>query len=289
MYGKKAIYFNYKSYGGFIVFMLIPALLVLMGASVAYSFLAWQPMLIGIAAAVLLASPGYPRFIAINANADLKLNKYKKALRRMERAVKLPFAPVGVMIFHSYVLLLNGRNHESRELLNKVKDKDMSYSEKAKWDGINALLLWVESGNPENGLKYLEDKDRKGVDEAISYVKGKLLNASSNTADARKYNEKAMDMHTGNRDILSNLVVAYCRTGQIRNAKIMFRNLYHDMGTTADALYYMAVIKKEESKAKDAVDFIKTALEIESSSVDLIKNEQLVSFKEKLEAVGNEI
>lgn len=289
MYGKKAIYFNYRSYGGFVAFMLIPALLVLMGGGVAYMFLAWQPIFIGMVLAAILASPGYPRFMAINANVDIKANKYKKALKRTSIAVKLPFAPLSVKIFHAYVLLLNGMLPEARTYLKKIKDREMIYSEKAKWDSINALMIWVETNDPAEGLKYLNEMESTGSDEAISYAEGKLLNNTDDTAAARKYNEKAYEMHNGNRDILSNLVISYCRTGQIRDAKILFRTLYSDLGTTSDALYFMAKIKEDESKKADAVEFIKAALEIEGSATDLITREGLQVYKEKLEANINEI
>jgi len=282
VYGKKAIYFNYKSFGGFIAFILVPALLVLSGGSMAYMFLAWQPIFIGISAAILLSSPGFPRLLAINANADLKENKYKKALKKTGRAVKLPFAPLNVKTFHAYVLLLNGKIPEAKDALTKVKDKEMSYSEKSKWEAINAQLLWVESDNPDEGLKYLEDKDRKGADEAIAYTKGKLLNASDATAAARKYNESSYEMHNANRDILSNLVISYCRTGQTRDAKILFRTLYNDLGCTSDSLYFMANIKETENKYKDAVEFIKAALEIETSATDIANRSQLEKYLEEL-------
>ena len=282
MYSKKAIYFNYKSFGGFIAFILVPALLVLSGGSIAYMFLAWQPIFIGVAAAILLASPGFSRLLAINANADLKANKYKKALKKTGRAVKLPFVPINVKTFYSYVLLLNGKTPEARDALNKVVDKEMSYSEKSKWEAINAQILWVESDNPEEGLKYLDDKDRKGADEAIAYTKGKLLNASEDTAAARKYNELSYEMHIANRDILSNLVISYCRTGQTRDAKILFRTLYNDLGATSDSLYFMATIKESETKYKDAVEFIKAALEIETSATDIVSRNQLEKYLEEL-------
>lgn len=289
MYGKKAIYFNYKSYGGFIAFIFIPALLVLMGGSMAYMFLAWQPIFIGVLAAVLLAMPGYPRFMAINANVALKLDKNKKALKKMRVAAKLPFATLSVHIFHAYVELINGHVKEASDILDRMQMEKLSYSEKAKWDATKALCLWLDSGNPDEALKYLEDKDRKGADESILYVKGKLLNLTGETSEARKYNETAIETNQENRDILSNMVISYCRTTQDKDAKIMFRTLYHDMKATSDALYYMATIKEKENKNLDAVDFIKKALEIERSSVDLITEDGLHSYKDKLEAAVNEI
>ncbi|MDX1357272.1 MAG: hypothetical protein R3232_00425 [Clostridia bacterium] len=290
MYGKKAIYFNYKTYGGFVVFMLIPALLILAGLSMAaFLFVAWQPALIGICAGILLAFPGYPRLLAINANNDLKSDKYKKALKKTRRAVRLPFAPISVKAFNSYVLLLNGMIKEADDELKKIKDREKSYSEKAKCDAIKALLIWVETGKADEALSYLTGEGINDADEAISYVKGKLMNTMDDKAAARKHNETAYEMYGGNRDILSNLIISYCRTGQTRDAKLLFRTLYHDLGTTVDALYYMAKVKEAESKYKDGAEFVDAALEIENSPIDLSTKDELVSYKSKLEAMADEI
>lgn len=284
MYGKKAVYFNYKNYGSFVLFMFVPALIVLAGLSMAASyFLAWQPALIGIALGVMLAFPGYPRLLAINANRELKSNKYKKALKKTGRAVKMPFAPVSVWIFHAYLLLLNNKTSISGEILKKVKDKKMSYSEKAKWEAVQALLTWVESGDAVLGMKYIDEKAGEYSDEAISYAKGKLLNSMDDKAAARNHNESAYEMYGGNRDILSNLVISYCRTGQTRDAKLLFRTLYNDLGATVDSLYFMAKVKETESKYKDGAEFIEAALEIESASTDLASKDTLIEYRDKLE------
>ncbi len=290
MYGKKAIYFNYKSYGAFVALLFIPALLVLAGLSMAaFLFLAWQPALIGIAAGLILAFPGYPRLLAINANSDQKANKYKRALKKTIKAVKLPFAPLSVKTFNAYMLLLNDRIQEAKEALNAVKDKEMSYSEKAKWEAVFAMVIWIESKDALEGLKYLEHEGRNDADEAFAYVRGKLLNSMDDKSAARKHNEWAYEMYGGNRDILSNLVISYCRTGQTREAKILFRTLYNDLGATSDSLYFMAKVKKSESKYKDAVEFVEAALEIENSTTDLASKDDLLSYKSKLEAMANEI
>lgn len=278
MYGKKAIYFNYKSYGSFIGLIFIPALLVLLGGSLAYMFLSIYPILFGVGLGLLLAFPGLPRLMAINANASLKLDRYKKSLRIIRIAVKLPFAPVSVNIFHAYVEMINGNVNDAVSILDAIENDSLSYSEKAKWDATKALILWKENENPDYGLKYLEDKDRRGADEAILYVKGKLMNIKAETSDARKYNEKAFEINQANRDILSNTVISYCRTGQDRDAKIMFRTLYHDIKATSDALYYMAKIKEKENKKVDARDFITKALEIETSELNIISYNELENY-----------
>lgn len=283
MYGKKAIYFNYKSYGAFIALILTPALLVLLGGSLSYMFLSLYPLLFGVGLGLIIASPGLPRIKAINANADIKLNKYKKALKKTSAAVVLPFAPISIKVFHAYLLTLNNHIKESDEKLEGIELKNLSYSERAKWDAVKALNIWLNNNDPAKGLAYLENKDRKGADEAILYVKGKLLNLIDDTSRARKYNEDALGLNQANRDILSNLVISYCRTGQDRDAKIMFRTLFNDMKTTKDALYFMAEIKERENKIQDAVDFLKTALEVEEAATDIIKSDQLKNKIERLE------
>jgi len=283
MYGKKAIYFNYKSYGAFISLILVPALLILLGGSIAYMFLSLYPILFGVGLGIIIAFPGLPRIKAINANADIKLNKYKKALRKTSAAARLPFAPDSVKVFHAYLLTLNNNIKESDEKLDNLISKNLSYSEKAKWDAVKALNIWLKYNNPAEGIKYLEDKDRKGADEAILYVKGKLLNLLDDKSGARKYNEAAFELNQSNRDILSNLTISYCRTSQDRDAKIMFRTLYNDMETTKDALYFMAELKEKEEKFKDAVDFLKNALEIEEAATDIIKKDQIASLIERIE------
>ncbi len=283
MYGKKAIYFNYKSYGAFIGLIFIPALLILLGGSLAYMFLSLYPIFFGVGLGLILAFPGLPRLMAINSNAALKLDQYKKALRKIRIAVKLPFAPLSAYIFHSYVEMINGNIKDAGDILNRINKDSLSYSEKAKWDAVNALILWKNSESPDSGLKYLEDKDRKGADEAILYVKGKLMNLKAETSAARKYNEIAFEINQSNRDILSNMVISYCRTGQDRDAKIMFRTLYHDMKATSDALCFMAKIIEKENKKSDAIDFINKALEIETSGLDSISCDELKKYLVELE------
>lgn len=283
MYGKKAIYFNYKSYGAFIGLMFIPALLVLFGGSMAYMFLSIYPIFFGVGLGALIAFPGLPRLMAINSNAALKLNQNKKALRKIRTAVRLPFAPISAHIFHAYVEIINGNIKIASEIISEIEKGKLSYSEKAKQDAIQALIIWKSSENPEAGLKYLEDKDRKGADEAILYVKGLLMNIVSETADARKYNEEAFRMDQANRDILSNIVISYSRTGQDRDAKIMFRTLYQDMVATSDALCFMAKIKEKENKKPDAREFIEKALEIESSDINIVSKEELKKYLAELQ------
>lgn len=283
MYSKKAIYFNYKTYGGFIAFVLIPFLITALGLSLGtFMFTAWQPMLIGIGLGILIALPSYPRLMAINANIDLKANKFKKALRRTKRAVRMPFTPLGVRIFHAYILLLNGELKKTQELLKDIEDKKMSYSERAKWEAVTALSIWKDTDSPEQALEYLDESDRAGADEAITYVKGKLLNILDDKAASRNYNEKAYEMHNANRDILSNLVISYCRTTQDRDAKILFRTLYSDLKATPDSLYYMAQIKIRDGKKEDAAEFIQAAIDIEESALDIVSHAQMETFLEQM-------
>ena len=285
MYGKKAIYFNYKTYGGFIAFVLIPFLLVMFGLSLgAFTFLAWQPMFIGIGLGLLLAMPGYPRLSAINANINLKANKYTKALKKTTRAMIMPFTPVGVKIFHAYVLLINGELQKAKDLLKKIKNDRMVYSEKAKWEAVYTFTLWLDSGNTDQALQHIEKTDM--ADEAIAYAKGKLLNALEDKAAARNYNDKAYGKYNANRDILSNLIIAYTRTTQDRDAKILFRTLYQDLNATSDSLYYMAQVKLRDGKKTDAAEFMQAAFDIEESALDIVSHDEI---KGHLERLNNEL
>jgi len=275
MYSKKAVYFNYKSFAASFFLLLFPAALVMLGGSMAIATLSLYPILGGVVIAVIIAFPGLPRLLAINANADLKLDKFKDALKKIKTAGRLPFAPVSVHIFAAYVLILNGMLDEAKEKIDEIRLMEMSLPEKSKYSATFALLDWLRSGSAEKGLEKLAEINRRGADEAVYYVAGKLMNICREPAEARKYNEEAMEMHPGNRGIMENLVISYCRTGQDKDAKLLFRNLYYDLKATSDSFYYMAGIKIKENKKSDAVDFMKAALETEEASTCIISRSEM--------------
>lgn len=277
MYGKKAVYFNYKTYGAFIVLLLLPALFLLGGASTL--LFSPYPMLFGLVFSLVGIIPGLPRLMAINANINLSDDKVTKALKKAKRARKLLLAPVSIHIFTAYLMVLKSDFYGAAELLKSIEKKEMSFSEKSKYDSIKALLVWQTSGNPKEGLKVLEKRSKNDADESVYYATGKLLNVCDDVTEARKYNEAGMGLYQNNRGIIQNLVVSYCRTQQVNDAKMFFRNLYYDMGgPTIDSLYYMAKLKVKENKKKDAVEFIKKALEIESVSTDVIDTDGMKVF-----------
>ncbi|MFO7611470.1 MAG: hypothetical protein R6W99_03145 [Clostridia bacterium] len=283
MYGKKAIYFNYKSYGAFVALILAPALLILLGGSLSVAFLSLYPLMAAIVIAIAIASPGIPRLMAINANIRLREGKYKKALKKAGMASRMPLAPLSVHIFTAYLMAATGDYSGAREKLESMGSHETSFSEKSKMESIKALIAWKESGSPEKGLMMLEDRIRKGADESVYYAAGKLLNLCNDPSKARKYNEEAYEMNPGNMDITQNLVISYCLTGQKIDAKLYFRNLYYEHGANVDSLYYMAKIKQADGKSGEAADFIKTAMEMERSALNLVSQEELTAFLNELE------
>ncbi|MBN1623805.1 MAG: hypothetical protein JXN10_03885 [Clostridia bacterium] len=275
MYSKKAIYFNYKSFAAVLFLLLFPATLILSGGSMSVATLSLYPILGGIVLAAIIAFPGLPRLLAINANADLKQDKISKALKRVKVACRLPFAPVSVHIFTAYIYLLNGLLYEAGLKLDEIKDKDMSFPEKSKYIAIKALLVWLTTENPEAGIEALGELNRKGANESIYFVAGRMMNICREPAEARKFNEQAMELNPGNRDIMENLVISYCRTGQDGDAKLLFRNLYNDLKATSDSFYYMAELKIKEGKNTDALDFLSAALAIEEKTTNIVKREKI--------------
>ncbi len=71
------------------------------------------------------------------------------------------------------------------------------------------------------------------------------------------------------------MVVSYCRTGQDRDAKIMFRTLYHDIKAASDVRYIMEKIEEKDNRKDDTREFITKVSEIETSSIDLINCDEL--------------
>lgn len=286
MYSRKAVYFNYKSFTSVLFLMLFPVTLVLVGGSMGMATLSIYPMLGGIVIALLIASPGLPRLLAINANVDLKQDKIEKALRNSQRACRLPFTPVSVCIFDSYANVLNGRLMEAKDRLESIKDEDMSFPEKSKYRSVKALAEWLETKNAEKGIELLGEFDRNGADESVYYVIGKLMNICKEPSEARKYNAKAMEMHPGNRDIMENLVISYCRTGQEKEAKLLFRNLYYDLKATSDSFCYMAELKINDGKKQDAVEFLEAALEIEEKATNIVSGEMIEGKIREIKEAG---
>ncbi|MBN2557966.1 MAG: hypothetical protein JXB33_04330 [Clostridia bacterium] len=283
MYGKKAIYFNYKSYGAFIALILAPALLILLGGSLSVAFLSLYPLIAAILIALAMASPGIPRLMAINANIKLREGKYKKALKKARRASHMPLAPLSIHIFTAFTMVLTGDFPGAKEKLELIKSREASFSEKSKIESIKALIEWKETGSPEKALTLLGDLIRKGADEAVYYTTGKLLNLCDDPSKARKYNEEAYEMNPGNMDIAQNLVISYCLTGQKIEAKLYFRNLYYEQGANVDSLYYMAKIKQDDGKSGEAADFIRKAMDMESSALNIINHDELAAFLNELE------
>jgi predicted Zn-dependent protease len=282
MYSKKAVYFNYKSFAAVLFLLLFPATLIFAGGSLGVATLSLYPILGGIVLAVIVAFPGLPRLLAINANADLKQDKISKALQRVKIACRLPFAPVSVHIFAAYIYLLNGLFYEAGSKLEEIKDKDMSFPEKSKYIAIKSLHVWLTTESPEAGIEALGELNRKGANESIYYAAGRMMNICREPAEARKFNEQAMELNPGNRDIMENLVISYCRTGQDGDAKLLFRNLYYDLKATSDSFYFMAELKIKDGKNDDALDFLSAALAIEDIATNIVK-------REKIEARLNEL
>ena len=275
MYSKKAVYFNYKSFAAVLFLLLFPATLIFSGGSLTVATLSIYPVLGSVVLAALVAFPGLPRLLAINANADLKLDKISKALKKVKLACRLPFVPVSVHIFTAYIYLLNGMYQESAKKLDEIKDREMSFPEKSKYTAVSALLAWLTTDNPESGLGVLGEMVRKGADESVYYAAGRMMNICREPAEARKFNEQAMELNPGNRDIMENLVVSYCRTGQDSNAKMLFRNLYYDRKATSDSFYYMSELKLKDGKNDEAIDFLNAALEIEDISTNIVKRSDI--------------
>ena len=275
MYSKKAVYFIYRSFASVLFLLIFPVTLILSGGSMSAGMLSLYPMLISILIAALIASPGLPRLLAINANADIKQDKIKDALKKTRLACRLPFVPVSVHIFAAYVFLLNGMLEEARNKLDETREMDMTLPEKNKRTAILSLLEWLSSGDPQKGIEALGDINRKGLDEAIYYAAGRMMNICKEPAEARKFNEQAMEFNPGNRDIMENLVVSYCRTGQDSNAKQLFRNLYYDKKATSDSFYHMALLKIKDGKKDEAVDFLNAALKIEEIATNIVKRSEI--------------
>ena len=282
MYSKKAVYFNYKSFASVLFLLLFPATLILSGGSLTVATLSIYPVLGSIVLAALVASPGLPRLLAINANADIKLDEINKALKKVKTACRLPFAPVSVHIFAAYVFLLNGMYPETAKKLDEIKDSEMSFPEKSKYTAVSALLAWLTSENPESGLDVLGEMVRKGADESVYYAAGRMMNICREPAEARKFNEQAMELNPGNRDIMENLVVSYCRTGQDSNAKMLFRNLYYDSKATSDSFYFMSELKLKDGKNDEAVDFLNAALGIKDISTNIVKRDRIEEMINKI-------
>ncbi len=287
MYSKKAIYFNYKSFAAILFLLLFPATLIFSGGSMSVATLSIYPVLGAVLLAAIIAFPGLPRLLAINANADLKTDNISKALKKTRFACRLPFVPVSVHIFTAYIYLVNGLLPETKEKLEEIKDMEKSFPEESKYIAVQALFTWLAAGNPEAGLEQLGELNRKGANESIYYAAGKMMNICKEPAEARKYNEQAMEFNPGNRDIMENLIISYCRTGQDHDAKLLFRNLYYDMKATSDSLYYMAELKIRDGKKPDAAEYLVAALEIEDISTNIIKRSMIETKLNELR--GNSI
>ena len=286
MYSRKAVYFYYKSFASVLFLMLFPVTIVLVGGSMGMATLSIYPMLGGIVIALLIASPGLPRLLAINANRDMKQDKIRKALGKTGRACRLPFVPVSVLIFDAYINVVNGKTGEAKDRLESIGDKEMSFPEKSKYQAVRALIEWIETRDAEKGIRLLGELNRNGADESVYYVVGKLMNLCREPSEARKYNADAMEMHPGNRDIMENLVVSYCRTGQDKEAKLLFRNLYYDLKATTDSFYYMSEIKLRDGKKQDALEFLEAALDIEQKATNIVTVDMMDKRMDELRGTG---
>lgn len=218
--------------------------------------------------------------------AIAKLNYQKdneKALKYMEKAYKTMRLAPEHMIHYAYISLREGRLERSERLINAVlaykRSPEVRYSAKTN----QALLLWKQ-GKLDEAIETLWEVYENYKTTVVYGNLGYFLILAGDYEKALEFNLEAYDYNSTNEVILDNLAQNYYYLGDYENSEKYFNELmelepkfpvpYFDYAKTLYAL----------GKKQEAVDALNKALEYNFTFLSAVTKEDVIKFKEEIEA-----
>lgn len=204
------------------------------------------------------------------------------AIKWYGKAIKVHSCRPRTFISYGYLLLIEGKVDEAREIIARTENDSLDPREKINYYTTKALIEW-KSNNLNSAIEILEEanKDLKAlmIYESLGY----LLVISKDYDKALQFNLEAYDYDSNDEIIIDNLGETYYFLGQYDKSKELYENLIKRNLSFPEPFYYLALIYLTENREDEAKELLEKALSCPQGFLTALSKEDIEKALKKLD------
>lgn len=222
-----------------------------------------------------------PGIFVAKGNAAYSDGDIKKTLEYYEKAIKLSGGNAQHKTAYSVMLMRTGDFKKAEQLLNEV----ILYGGAKPNEKINAKLfrcmVYQKTDRFDEALEDAEEIFETFKNTTVYGLIGYLRQLKGG-AELDLCLE-AYDYNSDDRDICDNLVVAYIRSGELKKAEKIAKDLRENFPAFVEGFYHSAIIAKIRGEKALAKEYLEAIKDCKRTMMTTIREEEINALREEIE------
>ena len=214
-------------------------------------------------------------FYGLKGYLELAKNKKEAAEKDLSKAYEMGVEKPAYLVAYGTLLMQKGEYAKCKEVYEKAMESlgvNVMY-----YTAIKCSLITCDYklGNAEKALNDAQEVFNEFKNSTTYVTYGYLLMAQEMTEKALEINKEAFEYDPDDVAICDNLGQTYYKLKDMQNAEIYFQKALEIKRGMIDSCYFLAQIRLEQGKTKEAFELLDDAIDSGFSALTTVTKEEL--------------